>query len=102
MPNRSIISICPHCGDEARGYLFLTPDGHTIRSYWCREHGDVVPRGNDDDDDKEHSSLPDVQDGIPTASAMVERGRLEVETGFHVLQKAKWIGPPAGLKRATI
>lgn len=64
MPNRSIISICPHCGDEARGYLFLTPDGHTIRSYWCREHGDVVPRGNDDDDDKEHSSLPDVQNGV--------------------------------------
>ncbi len=30
------------------------------------------------------------------------RGRLEVETGFHGLQKAKWIGPPAGLKRATI
>ena len=63
MPNSSIISICPHCGDEARGYLFLTPDGHTIRSYWCREHGDVVPM-EDGYGEREQGNLSDVQNDI--------------------------------------
>ena len=63
----------PHCDSELGGHLVLTADGHSFRSYWCREHGDVVPMGNDDDE-RLQSVLPDVQDGIPTASAMVERG----------------------------
>lgn len=30
------------------------------------------------------------------------RVRLEVETGFHGLQKAKWIGPAQDTKRTTV
>jgi len=63
MPNSSIISICPHCGAEVSGYLFLTPDGHTICSYWCQKHSDVVPRGNEHGE-REQGSLPDVQDNL--------------------------------------
>lgn len=63
MPNSVPISICPNCGTEVSGYLFLTPDGHTIRSYWCREHGDVVPRGNEHGE-REQGDVPDVQDDL--------------------------------------
>lgn len=63
MPNSAPLSICPQCGIEVSGYLFLTPDWHTIRSYWCREHGDVVPRGYEYDE-REHGCLPDVQDDL--------------------------------------
>lgn len=55
---------CPHCGNDLGSYLVLTADGYSFRSCWCQKHGDVVPRGIDDDDDKEHSSLPDVQNGV--------------------------------------
>ena len=43
-------TFCPHCDNELGGHLVLTADGHSFRSYWCREHVDVVPR--DDEDEK--------------------------------------------------
>jgi len=54
---------CPHCGNEIGGYLVLTADGHSFRSHWCKEHGDVVPRIIDDGE-REQGNLPDVQDDI--------------------------------------
>ena len=41
----------------------LTADGHSFRSYWCREHGDVVPMENDYGE-REQGNLPDVPDDI--------------------------------------
>lgn len=52
-------AFCPHCDSELGGHLVLTSDGHSFRSYWRREHGDVVPMGNDDDE-RLQSVLPDV------------------------------------------
>ncbi len=63
MPNSAPLSICPHCSAEVSGYLFLTQDGHSFRSYWCREHGDVVPV-DDEYGEREQGNLPDVQDDI--------------------------------------
>lgn len=56
-------AFCPHCDSELCGYLVLTSDGHSFRSYWCREHGDVVPM-EDDYGEREQSNLPDVRDDI--------------------------------------
>ncbi len=30
-------AFCPHCDSELGGHLVLTADGHSFRSYWCRE-----------------------------------------------------------------
>ena len=56
-------AFCPHCDSELGGYLVLTADGHSFRSYWCREHGDVVPI-EDEHGEREQGNLPDVQDNI--------------------------------------
>lgn len=64
-------AFCPHCDSELGGHLVLTADWHSFRSYWCREHGDVVPR-DDWDEERMQGILSDVQDGIPTAAIMAE------------------------------
>lgn len=64
-------AFCPHCDSDLGGYLVLTSDGHSFRSYWCREHGDVVPIDYLDEE-RMQGILSDVQDGIPTASIMAE------------------------------
>ena len=56
-------AFCPHCDSELGGYLVLTSDGHSFRSYWCREHGDVVPI-EDGYGEREQGNLPDVQNEI--------------------------------------
>ena len=56
-------AFCPHCDSDLGGYLVLTSDGHSFRSYWCREHGDVVPR-DDWDEERMQSGMPDVQNDI--------------------------------------
>lgn len=56
-------AFCPHCDSDLGGYLVLTSDGHSFRSCWCREHGDVVPM-EDGYGDREQGNLPDVQDDI--------------------------------------
>jgi hypothetical protein len=66
-------TFCPHCDNELGGHLVLTADGHSFRSYWRREHGDVVPR-DDEDEERVQGDLPNVQDSIPIAATMVERG----------------------------
>lgn len=40
----TVQDVCPHCLTKIAGYAFVTREGHTIQSYWCQEHGDVVPR----------------------------------------------------------
>ena len=59
-------AFCPHCDSELGGHLVLTADWHSFRSYWCREHGDVVPM-EDDYGEREQSNLPDVQNDILSA-----------------------------------
>ena len=66
-------AFCPHCDSDLGGYLVLTSDGHSFRSYWCREHGDVVPIDYLDEE-RMQSGMPHVQDSIPIAATMVERG----------------------------
>ena len=56
-------AFCPHCDSELGGHLVLTADGHSFRSYWCREHGDVVPMENEYGE-REQSNLSDVQGHI--------------------------------------
>lgn len=56
-------AFCPHCDSELGGHLVLTADGHSFRSYWRREHGDVVPM-EDDYGEREQGNLSDVQDDI--------------------------------------
>ena len=56
-------AFCPHCDSELGGHLVLTADGHSFRSYWRREHGDVVPM-EDGYGEREQGNLPDVQDDI--------------------------------------
>lgn len=56
-------AFCPHCDSELGGYLVLTADGHSFRSYWRREHGDVVPM-EDDYGEREQGNLSDVQNDI--------------------------------------
>lgn len=68
-------------------YLFLTPDVNTIRSYWCQKHGDVVPRG-DENDERMQSVLSDVQDGIYNASTVVERDSKDILSEHGVPSEA--------------
>ena len=56
-------AFCPHCDSELGGHLVLTADGHSFRSYWCREHGDVVPM-EDGYGEREQGNLSDVQNDI--------------------------------------
>ena len=67
-------AFCPHCDSELGGHLVLTADGHSFRSYWRREHGDVVPR-DDWDEERMQGNLSDVQNDIFGAGGSRHRER---------------------------
>ena len=67
-------AFCPHCDSELGGHLVLTADWHSFRSYWCREHGDVVPR-DDWDEERMQGNLSDVQNDIFGAGGSRHRER---------------------------
>lgn len=67
-------AFCPHCDSELGGYLVLTSDGHSFRSYWRREHGDVVPM-EDGYGEREQGNLSDVQNDIFGAGGSRHRER---------------------------
>lgn len=73
---------CPHCGNDLGSYLVLTADGYSFRSYWCQNHGDVVPRIIDDGD-REQGDLPDVQDDLQYPQNIFGRD------GYHLVPESK-------------
>lgn len=75
-------ALCPHRGNELGGYLVLTADGHSFRSYSCQKHGDVVPRGIDDGD-REQGDLPHVQDELQYPKNIFGRD------GYHIVPESQ-------------
>jgi len=60
-------ALCPHCGNELGGYLVLTADGHSFRSYSCQKHGD----------------LPHVQDELQRSKNIFGRD------GYHLVPESQ-------------
>ena len=42
-PRSTPRDVCCHCKRPVTIHEFTTPDGHRIKTYHCREHGDVKP-----------------------------------------------------------
>ena len=71
----------PHCGGVLSSYIVRTT-GHSFPLYWCKNHGDVVPRSVDNDE-REQGDLPHVQDELQYPQNIFGRD------GYHLVPESK-------------